>query len=130
MRVSILAASAAAPDEKNEVTGIVSRTFISDPGLHGPRRPTINPLVRSGEGLSFEVNYSRRFLGTEVYAISVEVPPVFNLDEDLPSGGDIVPTDYKQSFVTPAVRLSLFSGTRVSPWRSFGGGFGHFSEST
>jgi hypothetical protein len=46
------------------------------------------------------------------------------------SGGDIVPTDYKQIFVTPAGRLSLFRGTRVSPWVSFGGGFGHFSEST
>jgi hypothetical protein len=68
-------------------------------------------------------------LGTEVYAISVEVPAVFNLDEDLQSGGDIVPTDYKQIFVTPAVRLNLFPESRVSPWVSFGGGFGHFSES-
>jgi hypothetical protein len=56
---------------------------------------------------------SGRNLGIEVYAISVEVPAVFNLDEDLQSGGDIVPTDYKQIFVTPAVRLNLFPGTRV-----------------
>jgi hypothetical protein len=33
--------------------------------------------------------------------------------EDLQSGGDIVPTDSKQIFVTPAVRLNLFPGTRV-----------------
>ena len=59
----------------------------------------------------------------------MEVPAVFNLDEDLQSGGDIVPTDYTQIFVTPAVRLNLFPGTRVSLWVSFGGGFGHFSES-
>jgi hypothetical protein len=92
-------------------------------------RPPSILLFAPGKGLTFEVNYSRRFLGTEVYAISVEVPAVFNLDEDLQSGGDIVPTDYKQIFVTPAVRLNLFPGTRVSPWVSFGGGFGHFSES-
>jgi hypothetical protein len=59
----------------------------------------------------------------------VEVPAVFNLDEDLESGGDMVPTDYTQIFVTPAVRLNLFPVTRVSLWVSFGGGFLHFSES-
>jgi hypothetical protein len=61
--VSVLAASAAAQDEKNEVSA--KSTTRAD------------------------------FLGTgtEVYAISVEVPAVFNLDEDLQSGGDIVPTD-------------------------------------
>jgi hypothetical protein len=58
-----------------------------------------------------------------------EVPAVFNLDEKIQSGGDIVPTDYKQIFVTPAVRSNLFPGSRVSPGVSFGGGFGHFSES-
>ena len=59
----------------------------------------------------------------------MEVPAVFNLDEELQSGGDIVRSDCEHIFVTPAVRLNLFPGTRVSPWVSFGGGFGHFSES-
>jgi hypothetical protein len=76
----------------------------------------------SGKGLTFEVNYSCRFLATEVWAISVEVPAVFNLDEELQSGGDIVPADYEQIFVTPAVHLNLFPGTRISPCVSFGGG--------
>lgn len=125
----ILAASAAAQDQQNELTGILGRTFISDQGIHGPNAPTINPFVRSGKGLTFEINYSRYLRGTDVYAISVEVPAVFNLDEDLGSGGDVVPSGYKQIFVTPAVRVNLFPATRVSPWVSFGGGFGRFSES-
>ncbi|MGB8911539.1 MAG: hypothetical protein WCC85_04660, partial [Candidatus Sulfotelmatobacter sp.] len=33
-------------------------------------------------------------------------------------------------FVTPAARLNVFPNTAVSPWISFGGGFGHFSESS
>jgi hypothetical protein len=127
--VSILAASAAAQDEKNEITGIIGRTFISDQGIHGPNAPTINPFVRSGKGLTFEVNFSRYLLGTDIYSISVEVPAVFNLDEDLGSGGDVVPEGYKQIFVTPAVRVNLFPATRVTPWVSFGGGFAHFTES-
>jgi hypothetical protein len=129
MVVSILAAPAAAQDEKNEITGIIGRTFISDQGIRGPNAPTINPFVRSGKGLTFEVNFAHRFLGTEIYSISGEVAAVFNLDEDLGSGGDVVPEDYKQIFVTPAVRVNLFPATRVTPWVSFGGGFAHFTES-
>src|SRR5271170_3887360 len=124
--MSILGASAAAQDEKNELTGIIGRIFISDQGIVGAAFP--NPFVRSGKGLSFEVNYARRLLGNQVFAVSGEVPAVFNLDEDLNSGSDVVPVDYKQIFVTPSVRLNLFPETAVSPWVSIGGGFGHFSE--
>jgi hypothetical protein len=124
--MSILGASAAAQDEKNEFTGILGRVIISDQGIVGASFP--NPFVRSGKGLSFEVNYARRLLGNQVYAVSGEVPAVFNLDEDLNSGSNVVPVDYKQIFVTPSVRLNLFPETAVSPWVSIGGGFGHFSE--
>src|ERR1700730_4744240 len=119
---------AAAQDQPNELTGMIGRIFISDQGIHGPNAPTINPFIRSGHGTTFEINYSRRLLGTAVYSLSGEVPAVFHLDEDLNSGGPVVPIDYKQIFVTPAVRLNLFPGTAVSPWVSFGGGFGYFSE--
>jgi hypothetical protein len=126
--ISVLGARATAQDEKNELTGIIGRIFISDQGIHGPNAPLVNPFVRSGEGLTFEVNYSRQLFGTPVYAVSGEVPAVFNLDEDLGSGSAVVPTGYKQIFVTPSVRLNLFPATAVSPWVSFGGGFAHFSE--
>jgi hypothetical protein len=124
--VSILSATAVAQDEKNELTGIVGRTFISDQGI--PGATYFNPFVRSGKGLTFEVNYARRLFGTPVYAVSGEVPAVFNLDEDLNSGSDVVPVDYKQIFVTPALRVNLFPATAVSPWISLGGGIGRFSE--
>ena len=126
--MSILGASAAAQDEKNELTGIAGRIFISDQGITGPNAPTVNPVIHSGKGLTFEINYARRLFGTEVYSISAEVPAVFNLDEDLNAGGPVVPVDYKQIFVTPAVRVNLFPATKVSPWVSFGGGFARFSE--
>jgi hypothetical protein len=118
--------SSAAQDEKNELTGVLGRTFISDQGIVGATY--FNPFVRSGKGLTFEVNYARRLFGTPIYAISGEVPAVFNLDEDLNAGANIVPIDYKQIFVTPSARLNLFPGTAVSPWVSLGGGFGRFSE--
>jgi hypothetical protein len=126
--MSILGVRASAQDEKNELTGIIGRIFISDQGIHGPDAPQVNPFVRSGKGLTFEVNYARQLFGTPVYAVSGEVPAVFNLDEDLGSGAAVVPTGYKQVFVTPSVRVNLFPATAASPWVSIGGGFAHFSE--
>ena len=128
--MSILGVSASAQDEKNEVTGMIGRIFISDQGITGPNAPTINPFVRSGNGLTFEANYARRLLATPIFAVSGEVPAAFNLNEKLNSGGPVVPTSYKQIFVTPSVRLNLFPETAVSPWVSLGGGFGRFSESS
>jgi hypothetical protein len=126
--MSILCASAAAQDERNELTGVLGRTFISDQGIIGPNAPTINPVIHSGAGLTFEVNYSRRVFGTSIYGISAEVPAVFNLDEKLNAGAPVVPSDYKQIFVAPSFRLNLFPDTAVSPWVSVGGGFAYFSE--
>jgi hypothetical protein len=123
--VSLLTTSVA-QDEKNELVGILGRTFISDQGIAGATYS--NPFVRSGKGLTFEVNYARRLYGTLVYSIAAEVPAVFNLDEDLNSGANVVPQDYQQIFVTPSVRFNLFPETSFSPWVSFGGGFGHFRE--
>ena len=34
----------------------------------------------------------------------------------------------KMFFLTPSARVNFFSDSAVSPWVSFGGGFGHFSE--
>jgi hypothetical protein len=124
--MSILGAAAAAQDEKNELSGMLGRTFISDQGIVGATY--FNPFVRSGKGLTFQVNYARRFFGTPIYALSGEVPAAFNLDEKLNSGSDVVPSNYKQIFVAPSLRLNLFPATAVSPWVSVGGGFAHFSE--
>src|ERR1700691_4666134 len=96
LSLCVLSAIAAAQDQRNELTGVIGRTFISDQGIIGPNAPAINPFIRSGHGLTFEINYSRRLLGNGVFAISGEVPAVFNLDEDLNSGGDVVPQDYQQ----------------------------------
>jgi hypothetical protein len=128
--MSILGACASAQDEKNEVTGMIGRIFISDQGIQGPDAPAINPFVRSGNGLTFEVAYARHLFGTSIFGISGEVPAAFNLDEKLNSGGNVVPKSYKQIFVAPSVRLNLFPETAVSPWVSIGGGFAHFSESS
>ncbi len=128
--VTTLGASAVAQDEKNEVGGMLGRIFVSDQGITGATY--FNPTIHSGKGLTFDVEYARRIIVTPIYSLSGEVLFAYNPDEDLNAGSSengVVPADYKELFVTPAARVNLFPTTAVSPWVSFGAGFGHISES-
>ena len=128
--VTTLAASASAQDEKNELGGNVGKIFISDQGIKGAAY--FNPTIHSGNGWTFDVEYARRVIVTPVYSLSGEVLAAYNPDEDLnagTTGSAVVPTNYKELFVTPAARVNLFPTTAVSPWVSFGAGFGHISQS-
>ena len=127
----LLAASAVAQDEKNEIGGTIGRTFISDQGIKGAT--FFDPIIHFGKGLSFEGEYAHRFLVTPIYAVSGEALLMYNHDIDLNAGMygfSVVPGDMKSLFVTPAARVNLFPTTAVSPWVSLGAGFGHFSESS
>ncbi len=123
-----LAASSVA-QEKNEIGGVIGRVFISDQGIN---LNIPDPTIHSGKGLTFGGEYTRRFLVTPLFALSGEVVVDYNPDEHLNAGAfgnAVVPTEYKQLFVTPAARLNFFPTTAVSPWVSLGGGFAHFSQS-
>ena len=119
-------ASAQEKQEKNELAGLLGRTFISDQGIIGGTFSDNN--VHFGSGLTFEANYARRLLDAGTTSISIEVPFVFNWDEEVRSLAPGIPKNLKMYFLTPSARLNLFSNSAVSPWVSFGGGFGHFSE--
>jgi opacity protein-like surface antigen len=126
---TMLAAAAVAQDEKNEIGGMLGRTFISDQGIQGASY--FDPVIHSGKGLTVEGEYARRFIVAPVYSLSAEALVVYNPDEDLNAGeygSAVVPSDYKQLFVTPAARVNLFPTTAVSPWISLGAGFAHFSQ--
>ena len=128
--VATLATSALAQDEKNELGGNVGKIFISDQGIKGATY--FNPTIHSGKGWTFDAEYARRIIVTGIYSLSGEVVFAYNPDEDLnagTTGNAVVPTDYKQLFITPAARVNLFPTTAVSPWVSFGAGFGHISQS-
>jgi len=126
--VTVLVASGMAQDEKNELGGILGRTFISNQGIKNASAPSV---IAFGKGLTFDVDYARRFMVTPLYALSGEVVFAYNPDEDINGGSlgnAIVPPDMKQLFITPAARVNLFPTTAVSPWVSVGAGFGHFSQ--
>ena len=126
MAVCTLVANA--PAQKNELSGLLGRTFISDQGIKGGTFFDNN--IHFGKGLTFEANYARRVLQPGLASVSIEVPAVINWDEDLNSDALQVPKNFKSYFVTPSARLNLFANSAVSPWASIGGGIGRFNESS
>jgi opacity protein-like surface antigen len=128
--VVALGVSLAAQDEKNEVGGMLGRVFVSDQSIQGATY--FDPVIHSGKGLTVQGDYARRVIITPIYSISGEIPLVYNHQQKLNAGEyghAVVPQSYKQFFITPSARVNLFPTTAVSPWVSFGVGFGHFSES-
>jgi hypothetical protein len=129
--VTMLVVSAVAQDEKNEIGGVIGRTFISDQGITGGVYPNTN--IAFGKGLSFEGEYARHFLTTELFSVSAEALIMYNHDVKINGGAygfSVVPLNYKELFGTPAVRFNLFPTTAVSPWASVGVGFGHISQNS
>src|SRR3989442_13025561 len=78
--VSICAFAALANAQKNELSGLVGRTLISDQTITASTF-TDNKL-RFGNGLSFEVNYARSVMDLGVLSLALEVPFVLNPDGD------------------------------------------------
>jgi hypothetical protein len=114
---TILSISAVAQDEKNEVGGLLGRTFISDQGIQNATY--FDPIIHSGKGLTVQGEYARRFWVTPIYSVSAEGLLVYNWDVDLNAGqygNSVVPSDMKKLFVTPAARgepLSHYCGFPV-----------------
>jgi hypothetical protein len=131
MLATMLAVTAVAQDERNEIGGMIGRTFISNQGIQGAA--FYPPIIAFGKGLTFEGEYARRFTVTPIWSLSAEALVAYNYDIDVNAGNygnAVVPPDMKSLFVTPAARVNFFPTTAVSPWVSFGAGFGHFSQAT
>jgi hypothetical protein len=113
---------------RNEVSGTFGRTFVSDQSV--PNAGLANSTISHGAGYSFEFSYARILRGSDWGDVAIEIPATFNSDEDLHYATNQVPRQYSSIFLTPAVRLRLFPEVGLSPWISFGGGFGRFHASS
>jgi len=126
--VVMLAASLPA-QEKNELSGVVGRTYISTQPIQDV--DVFDPNIRYGKGWDLGGSYARRLFVTPVFAVSAELPLVYNFDEKVhASSAGLGPGKYKELFMTPSVRVNLFPTTAVSVWGSIGGGFARVSESS
>jgi len=126
--VAVCTIVAPAAGQKNELTGIVGRTFISNQGIKGAL--TSDQNVHFGKGLTYEINYSRRMFDADLWSLYLEVPFLGDPDVDVHSATFNTPKQFSSIFITPAARLNAFPDQAVSPWISFGAGFSHFNSSS
>ena len=126
--VSLLLPPGAVAQERNELTGIIGRTFVSDQGVTGV--VAIDTNLHSGNGITFEANYGRRLIDLGLVGLTGELPFVVNFKQDIHFDVNLVPKDYKSFFITPSIRANVFPHAGLSPWVSVGGGFGYFKENS
>jgi len=125
--LSVGAVAVLAQEQKNELAGTFGRTIISDQVTPDTSIPY--HTVHFGHGTSFAINYARRMRSYRWGDLSVEVPVIFNPDEDLNYGSNQIPKEYSSYFMTPAARVTFMPNLAISPWLSFGGGIGIFRAS-
>ena len=123
----IAAVSAAQDEHQNEIAVTFGHTFISDQTV--PNTSFFDNTVHSGKGFSFDFNYSRVLRRYRWGSLSAEVPFLWNPDEDLNYGMNIIPGQYSSMFLTPAARVRFLEGFAFQPWVSLGGGLGRFVAS-
>ncbi|MBI3477299.1 MAG: hypothetical protein HY010_16325 [Acidobacteria bacterium] len=130
--VGILVASASAQREysgspRNEVSATFGKVFVSSQAVTGAG--FFDPNIHFGNGMTVAGNYSRTLKTYGIFGISGEVSGAYSPDMDLNLSQNLIPEGYQSYFITPAVRMNIFSGETVTPWLSVGGGYGYFRQS-
>ena len=119
--------AAAAGAQKNEISATFGKTFVSSQAVKNGN--FFDPNVHFGNGITLGGNYSRLLRTYGIFGISGEVAATYNFDADLNLSQNLIPESYKSFFITPGVKVNVFSGDSVTPWVSVGGGYGLFRMS-
>jgi hypothetical protein len=119
--VLVLVSSALA--QINEVSITAGRTFVSTQTVTTTGLP-----VHFGNEESVAFNYARFLKSFKVFGLYAELPVAIYPRMDVNYHLGTTPKDIGALFVTPSVRMNIFSGESVTPWVSVGGGYGRFRE--
>jgi hypothetical protein len=71
----------ASAQEKNELTGIIGRTFVSDQAVTSVT--AADNILHLGSDITLEANYGRRLMDLGIAGLTFEVPFVINFKQDL-----------------------------------------------
>jgi len=117
----------------NEVSVTGGRTFVStetllNTGLTANGTP-YNPPLHFGNPATIDFNYSRLLKTKGIFGIRAEVPLAIYPRMDLNTAYHGIPEDMGALFITPSLRVNIFSSDSVTPWVSIGGGYGRFRYS-
>jgi hypothetical protein len=121
--VLVLVSSALA--QVNELSITAGRAFVSTQTVQSTSLP-----IHFGNEEMVEFNYGRLLKSYKIFGLYAELPVAIYPRMDLNYRENQIPKDIGALFVTPSVRLNIFSGQGVTPWVSAGGGYGRFRESS
>jgi len=121
--VPVLVLIASALAQVNEVSITAGRTFVSTQTVTTTGLP-----VHFGNEESVAFNYARYLKSFKVFGLYAELPVAIYPRMDVNYHLGTTPKDIGAVFVTPSVRVNIFSGESVTPWVSVGGGYGRFRE--
>jgi len=121
--VPVLVLIASAVAQINEVSITAGRTFVSTQTVRTTGLP-----VHFGNEESVAFNYARLLKSFKVFGLYAELPVAIYPRMDVNYHLGTTPKDVGALFVTPSVRVNIFSGESVTPWVSVGGGYARFRE--
>jgi len=125
--VLVLVASAMA--QINQLSVTAGRTFIStDTIVNDPYVGDPDPHIHFANPASFAFNYGRLLTTHGIFGFYAELPVGFYPRLNLNTDQNQIPKDIGALFLTPSLRVNIFSGDSVTPWVSAGGGYGRFRE--
>jgi hypothetical protein len=127
MLVPVVILAHGAWSQVNEVSVTAGRTFVSTQTVLNSGL-SFNPTLHFGNEETIGFNYGRLLKTKSIFGIRAELPVVIYPRMDLNTAVNAIPKDIGALFVTPSVRVNLFSEESVTPWVSVGGGYGRFRE--
>lgn len=112
----------------NEVSVTAGKSFVSTRSILNPPAGDLDPKIHFGNEETVEFNYGRFLTSKRIFGIYAELPVAIYPRMDLNTYANSIPKDIGALFITPSVRVNIFSGDSVTPWVSVGGGYGRFRE--
>jgi hypothetical protein len=114
----------------NEVSITGGRTFVSTQTLTPATCNQPICTLHFGNDATIDFNYARLLWTHKIFGLYGELPVAYEPGMNLNTPSHPIPNNIGFLFVTPSARLNIFSGDSVTPWVSFGGGYGRWRESS
>ncbi|HEV8485775.1 MAG TPA: hypothetical protein VGV87_19685 [Blastocatellia bacterium] len=121
----LLSGSQAASAQKHEGAFLAGGLKTGEHGFVLPRPG----FIRTGAGLTYQLNYSSRFFDGKAALLYFEFPLVVTPTRDLNASNVALPSSYSSLFFTPGIKLKLLPGLKWSPYAFAGVGVARLTAS-